>query len=595
MNTKKIIGITVLALIIGIGIGYLLFSVKGNNTDMVGDGHQHTATGSDQKSGEKAEIWTCSMHPQIRQNEPGICPICNMDLIPLDQNASNDPLVLKMTEEAIKLAQIQTTTIGRAKSSSQKKEIVLSGKIQADERRIASQVAHIPGRIEKLYVTFTGEKIKAGQELAQIYSPELVLAQNELIEAIKLRDINPKMLEVARNKLKRWKISEYAINRIERDQTVQELFTLVAESDGVVAERKVAVGDYVKQGEVLFELVDLNKLWGIFDAYEEDLANIKVGDKIVFTTPSIPSRKFTTYVSFIDPVFNAQTRTAALRTELENYSGKLKPEMLLNGTLQSIIYSAKALTVPKSAVLWTGKRSVVYVKMPNTDVPSYQYRDVTLGESLGEKYLITEGLKAGEEVVTYGSFALDAAAQLNNQKSMMNKDVKIKKEDILETKSLPDFTKQSPLVFKKQLGEATTAYLALKDALVETDANKSSELASTFLSKIKDVDMSLLQGKSHDYWMKQQKDILSHTQSITKSSNVEKQRKDFGFVSDRMIEALRVMGHTKEDLYVQYCPMAFDDDGAYWLSNQKKVLNPYFGEKMLKCGLVKDSLMSKNK
>ena len=299
------------------------------------------------------------MHPQIKQNEAGDCPLCGMDLIPLEANSSNNPLVLEMTDAAVKMANIQTTIVGETNHTTDK-TIRLSGKIQADERLASSQVTHISGRIEKLYVSFTGEQVNKEQKIATLYSPELIMAQTELLEALKLKDLNPNLVQAARNKLHYWKIGDTAIEQIEQKGKIQENFTVYADETGIVTNRRVSVGDYIKQGEPLFDLMNLRKVWVLFDAYEEDLSSVSIGDRIEFTTPSVPNKTFKTTVTFIDPIINANTRVASIRTEVSNSKRLLKPEMLVYGTLQKKSSSSNQLNVPKSAVMWTGKRSVVY-------------------------------------------------------------------------------------------------------------------------------------------------------------------------------------------------------------------------------------------
>ena len=344
----KIILISLATLIAGLALGYLIFGAN-NTSNAPMDEQEHQHDDSETTVGE-GEIWTCSMHPQIRQNEPGDCPICGMDLIPLAENTSNDPLVLEMTSEAVKLANVQTTVIGGSTEVSSQ-TLRLSGKVQADERLASSQVAHIPGRIEKLYVSFTGEQVRKGQRLADLYSPEMITAQRELLEAKKMTDISPELLAAARDKLRYWKIPDATIEQIEAEGEIRETFPIYADAGGVVTNRRVAVGDYVRQGEVLFDLVNLSRVWVLFDAYEEDLKNIRLGSKIAFTTPAIPNQTFTANVSFIDPVINPQTRVAAIRVEVKNPGGRLKPEMLVYGTLENRQGSSAALTVPKSAIL----------------------------------------------------------------------------------------------------------------------------------------------------------------------------------------------------------------------------------------------------
>ncbi len=581
-NQNKLILIGLLgAILIGVGIGYMLFhSSPQNTTPTLEASHIHPAG-----SGATESIWTCSMHPQIRQPEPGDCPICGMDLIPANENTSSNPAVLEMTPSAAKLAQIETTVIGA--SSVTGKKLSLSGKIQVDERLAASQVVHIPGRIEKLYVTFTGEAIQRGQKLATLYSPELVTAQRELLEALKLKATNPNLVEAAKKKLEFWKISPGQISEIEKSGKIQETFVIVADASGIVTKRRVAVGDYMKQGDVMFEIMNLNRVWVLFDAYEEDLAYIKIGDKIHFTTPAIPNQEFETKITFIDPVINPATRVASLRGEVSNGKMLLKPEMFVRGMLHSRVEASTELRVPASAVLWTGKRSVIYVKVPEMAIPSYRYQEVTLGEREGDSYIVEKGLTDGDEVVTQGSFTIDAAAQLNNQQSMMNRQVTIKGTSSPE---VPDYLDATPSAFKVQLQSLVEAYLPLKDALVGTDAVTAAQTVNTFLQKLSEVDMSLLKGDVHVYWMEQHQALSAHGSSISSASEVVDQREQFRFLTIALIQSIQALGISSDTLYIQHCPMANENKGADWISTESAILNPYFGDEMLTCGKVTDTL-----
>lgn len=581
----KIILISLTTLVAGLALGYLLFNNDSTAPPMGEIEHQHNDS---EVAGSGEEVWTCSMHPQIRQPEPGDCPICGMDLIPLSENTSNDPLVLEMTDEAVKLANVQTTIVGTSKSTTGK-TLRLSGKVQADERLASSQVAHIPGRIEKLYVSFTGEQVRKGQRLADLYSPELITAQRELIEAKRMTSINPDLLEAARDKLRYWKIPDSTIQEIEEGEQLKETFPIYADASGIVTNRRVAVGDYVRQGGVLFDLVNLSRVWVLFDAYEEDLSNIRIGSTIAFTTPAIPNRTFTANVTFIDPVINPKTRVASIRVEVSNPGGKLKPEMLVYGTLESPTDASIALTVPKSAILWTGKRSVVYVRLPETTIPSFQFREIEIGDRLGDSYQLITGLEAGEEVVTYGNFALDAAAQLNNQTSMMNKDVMLKGAD--HSEHLPDYTTIAPEAFKSQLTGIVEAYLVLKDALASDNLEEAATAANDLLEKLKQVDMSLVSGDAHLYWMEQLAAIEAHGKAIQgESQDIEALRKQFDFLSQALIKSIKVFGIEDGTYFVQHCPMAFDNAGADWLSTEEQIRNPYFGDQMLTCGIVQEVL-----
>lgn len=570
MNTKNII-FGLLILVAGIAIGYFIFR---SPTQSERHTHDHS----------EETIYTCSMHPQIRQAEPGICPICEMDLVPLSENLSNDPLVLQMTPEAVQLANISTTLVGENEIEDHAVGIRLSGKVETDERQISSVIAEFGGRIEQLYVSFVGEQVKRGQRLAKIYSPELISAQRELLEALKIQKLNPNLVEAARTKLRYLKIDEATINAIEQSGTVQENFFIIAQQRGVVAERKVAVGDYVRQGEVLFELVDLSKVWVMFDAYENDLPLIETGDRISFTVPSLPNRDFTSRITFVAPVLEAATRTVPIRTELNNPQNLLKPGMLAYGILQQKETLNSALTIPKSAVLWTGQRSVVYVEQPNADIPSYQFREVVLGERIGNQYVILEGLEAGEKIVTNGVFAIDAAAQLNNQASMMNQNVGVKGA---VASDVPDFRASVEASFQNDLSLLLQSYIILKDALIESDAEQAQSAVDELVIALTNMDDSELSSTASTYWMGKKEALQSHARNIQRADDLTAQRDQFRFLSEAMINLITAFGHgLDETIYVQHCPMAADDQGGNWLALQEQILNPYFGDQMLRCGRV---------
>lgn len=368
---------------------------------------------------KKAEVWTCSMHPQIRMDKPGKCPICGMDLILLGSNSTegSDPMAIHLSKEAAQLANVLTSVVSIQKPA---KEVRLYGKVQADERLSQSQVTYISGRIEKLMVNFTGEVVHKGQTLAIIYSPDLVTAQQELIEAARTKQSQPEIYEASKEKLRQWKLSEAQISSIENSGKVKANMEITSSANGIITARRVNNGDYVSQGSVLYEVYDLSRVWVLFDAYESDLAFLKTGDNLEFTLQAMPGSSYSGKISFIDPVIDPVNRVAKVRVEMNNPGGKLKPEMFATGMVKAHLdeYNDK-LVIPRSAVLWTGKRSIVYVKLPG-DEPVFKMREIGLGPVLGNSYVVTDGLAEGEEIVTEGAFSVDAAAQLEGKPSMMN-------------------------------------------------------------------------------------------------------------------------------------------------------------------------------
>jgi len=545
--------------------------------------HNHSEMDQETSVQAEAAIYTCSMHPQIRQPEPGLCPICEMDLILLDASTSDDPLVLEMTESAIQLANIQTVPV-RAGSASGKQTLRLSGRVAADERRRSSQVTHLPGRIEQLYVRFTGAPITEGQALAEIYAPDLITAQRELLEARKMVPQNPELLSAARQKLRYWKLTEAQITDLERSETIQETLTVYAASSGVVEKLRVATGDYVQQGDVLFDVLDLSSVWVLFDAYEADLSRFRTGDRIEFSSPTFPDRSYSGLISFIDPVIDPNTRVASLRVAIANPAGDLKPGMLVRGLWEKTA-SAATLQVPRSAVLWTGTRSVVYVRVPDSEVPAFQYREITLGEQIGDFYEVVAGLTSGEEVVVNGAFTIDAAAQLNNQASMMNRKVQRKGQEIAA-----DYQAITPIAFKASLDQLVGAYLSVKDALVQTDSQSASEAGLVLQQTLAALAADELPDEARFFWDKKSAALATHLERFSEATGITEQREQFGFFSALLIQVVTAMGHEQGTYYVQHCPMAFNDEGGDWLSAEADIKNPYFGDRMLKCGLVEQVL-----
>lgn len=404
----------IVVLVIGLLVGY--FFGTSVNQHINTSAHQHINSSAHQ------QIWTCSMHPQIKQNEPGLCPICAMDLVPVETGSSEgehvDPNEIQMTESALALASVQTTIVKRGVPEN---KIRMLGKVKADERKMSELTARFRGRIEKLFINYTGQQVSKGDKLGAIYSPELITAQKELLEAANNKNSNPSFYKAARTKLKLWGLTYEQINAIEDGGEIKTYFEILSPVTGTVAKRHVAIGDYVKEGSALFEVIDLSVVWVMFDAYESDLPWIKKGDKMDFTIKSVPGIVYTGKVTFIDPFIDAQTRVAQVRVELINPEKHFKPGMFVSGILSSSIADkSNELLIPKSAVLWTGKRAVVYVKVPERETVSFIYREVVLGPEAGKYYVVSEGLSEGEEIAVNGVFKIDAAAQLSGKSSMMN-------------------------------------------------------------------------------------------------------------------------------------------------------------------------------
>jgi Cu(I)/Ag(I) efflux system membrane fusion protein len=589
-------------LVVGLLFGWIFFG-GGGEPEAEGRLAEETAVEAAHDH-EEGTIWTCSMHPQIRQDGPGKCPICGMDLIPLSNMAGGEvsDTEIQMTEVAMKIADVQTATVQRTEPV---KEIYLQGKIRADETRLSAVTARFPGRIERLYVNVTGQEVKRGQRVASVYSPELVTAQKELLEAARLKETNPSFLEAAKNKLQLWNLTNAQINNILSRNEVKYNFDIYSTQSGTVVSTNVKEGDYVNEGEPLLQVANLGKVWVEFDAYESDLPWVQKGDEITFSVQSLPGETFTSKINFIDPVINPQTRVAEVRTEVSNKGDKLKPEMFAQGILNTKLKgTANALVVPKSSVLWTGKRAVVYVKNPTHEQPTFQFREVTLGPEAGNYYVVSQGLEAGEEVVANGVFRVDAAAQLQGKASMMNpeggggggsmpgmpgmnmENTQVKTSAYVDGDAA-NFRKGAPAAFKKQLNQVLNAYLALKESLVGGDEKETAKTSSALLAALEKVDGKTLSGDAKAFWDEKRSFLFQHTKLCKEASTIEGKRENFIYLSQPLIKVVEAFG-ANQTLYVDYCPMANQGKGAYWLSEVKEIRNPFMPKEMGTCGEVKD-------
>lgn len=601
---KKYKNYIIAALILFLGI------IIGNITSSDRKTTSHNEDEHDFVQDPISQLWTCSMHPQIKREKSGNCPICGMELIPVEMSngggetiASNE---IVLTEEAIQLANIQTSIVIK---SSAKKEVRLLGTVKPDERRQYSQVSHIPGRIEKLYLNFTGEKVRKGQKIIRLYSPELVSAQKELFESIKSKDVFPQLYKASRNKLKLWKLSDNQIDAIVNSGEIQEQIDILSDYTGYVMKRNVELGDHVMEGMKLFDIANIDVVWVMFEAYETDIPWIHNGDIVEFTMQAIPGKMYKGKVTYIDPFISSETRVAKVRVEIKNPGHKLLPEMFASGIIKANLTGVKdALVIPKSSVLWTGKRAIVYVKVPHDKTISFIYREIILGADLGDFYIVEKGLENGEEIVTNGVFRIDASAQLLGQKSMMNPEggkvnagghagmemgdnTKDKNENKEEMTGMIMIDKSKiNSEFKAQLGLVVDKYITLKDALTKDDATLAQKHVKNIKAAIEKVDMLLLLGDAHNVWMKALKQINKNIAAIQNNDNIEIQRKAFGLLGKNLSTVIDMLGiKTPGDkaLYLEFCSMADNNKGSFWLSYDKEIFNPFFGQSMISCGEVK--------
>ncbi|WP_437398256.1 efflux RND transporter periplasmic adaptor subunit [Flagellimonas lutimaris] len=572
MKKENIIYIGI-AVAVGLLVGYFLFGSGPDTTN--GAEHDHS---TEIASGE---MWTCSMHPQIMQPESGSCPICGMDLILAE--SSGEGLManqIKMTENAMVLAGVETVMVGSGATG--KNQVRVSGKVAVNQKSDAVQSAYFDGRIENIFINFEGEEVRKGQKLATIYAPALVSAQQELLTAASLKESQPQLYKAVRNKLKLWKLSEAQIDQIESSGQVLEYFPVYSNVRGVVSEIMVEEGDYIKTGSPLVKVANLNSVWALFDAYENQLSLFEEGQTLNVTTKSYPNEAFPAKVSFVAPVLNKNTRTLEVRAELDNKNGLLKPGMFVQAEVEVSNTEDGSLTIPESAVLWTGRRSLVYVQ-PNRDNAIFEMREVELGNLMNGSYAVNSGLQSGDLVVAKGTFTVDAAAQLQGKKSMMNQEggtMQMGHEGHSEMGGTMkmEFSPEA----QSEFNDLLNIYLDLKDALVASDQTKTQTLAQ----KGAGIAATITGLQMDDMGKRHMSKLAIQLKEMGSKGDLENQREDFVMLSQNMIQIGQQMNELETKLYVQHCPMANNDKGADWLSLEEEIRNPYYGDAMLTCGSV---------
>ena len=632
----KIILIIVMAFVIG-------YTVRGFRISTPSEAeHDH---GSEMEQSKTTKWWTCSMHPQIHQSKPGKCPICFMDLIPVtSEDTDVSERQISFSEAAIKLMEIQTTSVERKFVEN---EVRMVGKVDYDETSVKNITAWVPGRIDRLYVDFTGITVSKGDHMVDLYSPELISAQAELLQALKAAE-NVKTatselvtrttlatLDAAREKLQLLGLNDEQIGKIESSGKPVTHITIYSPMGGIVIHKKATEGLYVNTGTPIYQVADLSHLWVKLDAYESDLPWIRYGQDVEFAAEAYPGEVFKGKISFIDPLLNEKTRTVKLRVNVDNTDGKLKPGMFVRATVRSgvamggkvmvpdmagkwicpmhpavvkteagscdicgmdlvtteslgyVLDTPKEapLVIPASAPLITGTRAVVYVQLPDKEKPTFEGRQVVLGPRAEEYYLVKEGLAEDELVVTNGNFKIDSALQIQAKPSMMSADSGPKHE-IIEVSD----------EFREQIRPVVEKYLSLQNALAGDDLSSAVTSAKSAIETLSQVEMSSLNEKPHKVWMERNVRMGRALKAIQNAAGIDAARKAFEALSNELIAVVVKFGIPEtQQLYRIHCPMAFNNKGADWLQADKEIRNPYFGASMLTCGEVTEEINVKTK
>ncbi|MCS6833370.1 MAG: efflux RND transporter periplasmic adaptor subunit, partial [Flammeovirgaceae bacterium] len=331
---------------------------------------------------------------------------------------------------------------------------------------------------------------------------------------------------------------------------------------------------------------DLQKVWIWLDAYETDLTWLRKGQRVRYRVHAFPDKELESTIAYISPFVHPDNRTVGIRLDINNEALRLKPEMFVTAQVyaQHPHTGQKSLIIPKTAVLWGGTVSVVYVKLP-TELPTFEMREVVLGEALGNHYVVKEGLSEDEEVVVNGVFAIDATAQLQNKASLMNRNVKTIRQ--IAQITFKQFMDTATL---ERLSKITRSYFLLKDALVAADVHQAKKAAQQVVRLTENVALSSSLPEEGKKILAELLATLSlQAKNIVGNENIDAQRRYFIGLSEEIIRMVKTFGGVKE-AYLQTCPMADNNKGASWLSLQREIRNPYYGKMMLTCGEVLEKI-----
>jgi len=529
------------------------------------------------KSERKVLYYQSAMHPWIKSDKPGRCTICGMELTPVYEGEAGLDTggdMISLSASSIRVLNVQTMEV---KTQALIKTLTVAGTIEQDDARRQVLSVYTGGRIEKLHVNFVGAEVKAGEPLAEFYSPMLLQAEREYRAVA--NSTNSDLRTSVATRLRQMGLTPEQIAALPGKPADALTSQIIAPISGTVTDKKIYAGQYVQEGEKLFEIADFATMWFQFRAYEQDLPWIRVGQKVDVSTPSLPGQVVAGVIKFIDPNLDEATRSAKVRVELENpmVNGRrlFSHRLYADGAVQ--LDAPETLTVPRSAVIQTGPEALAFVDQGGG---GYARRVLQLGRRGDALVEILGGVSAGEKVVVNGNLLIDGQAEMNRSYASHA----MHTDDTNAAPALPTLTDSQR--------KAAKEFLALADALAASLAADDVKEFNAQAAKTHAATPVLVNAfDSTNAWQAVLQPIekVGHLSAAESLKDARKVFHPFSEASVALAQALRRADKEFASVKVFRCPMTNDafpgaPNRADWIQLKPEVHNPWFGQEMLDCG-----------
>jgi RND family efflux transporter MFP subunit len=546
--------------------------------------------------------WTCGMHPWIVLPKKGLCPVCHMELVPLDASKFTAEIAINpiITQNiGVRIAPVVTGPVNRV--------IRTVGTVDYDETLVRDVNLKVSGWVDKLYVNYTGKSVTKGQPLFDLYSPDLIAAQEEYLQAYRgatattrpgapgaadQDKFNAALLDSARRRLENLDIDDAQIKALEKAGKSSRSMTINSPYSGQVIVRNVNEGQKLDAGTQVYRLADLSKVWVLATLYEYQIPFVKLGQPAVVTLPYLRNVQFDGTVNYIYPYINTELRQAKLRVELGNPDGLLKPGMYGSVELHATL-ATDCVLVPREAVVDTGQRQVAFVSLGNG---RFEPRDVKLGvEADNGMVVVDAGLKQGDLVVISGEFLLDSERRLREDLAKLVKGTPAAEQKTAAAPAGAAELAAVPAGLDKALAAMVNDYFAIGDKLVHDTLEGAPETAGALAADI-DALLKIPVPADEKFWARHEEagTIRGKALEIAQTKDLAQARQLFGDLSTATANLLRATGVPAaygKEVEELHCPVyQAGQGGTYWLQPAGEVRNPYMGQKMLGCFDTRTSL-----